>query len=127
MIRTEYSCKILGRFATSPYYQQSVEALKRHELSCKLLGEPLRFQTLKLGNKQNWVTTEEAHVRYAQSESMHIFNLYTLLYAPFNNSLTTPAQCIPLSNRHIGTSHLVHFQEVIYIEALPLLESILVH
>ena len=64
---------VLGKFATSPYYQQSVETLKRHELACKLLGEPLRFQTLKLGNEQNWVTTEEAHVRHAQSESMHIY------------------------------------------------------
>lgn len=53
----------VGKFATSPYYKQSIEALKQHQLACKLLGEPLRFQTLKLGNKQNWVTTEEAHVR----------------------------------------------------------------
>ena len=53
---------IIGRFATSPYYKQSVEALKRHQFACKLLGEPLRFQTLRLGNEENWVTTEEAHV-----------------------------------------------------------------
>ena len=52
-----------GRFAKSPYYQQSVEALRRHQLACRLLGEPLRFQTLRLGDQRNWVTTEEAHVR----------------------------------------------------------------
>ena len=51
-----------GRFAKSLYYQQSVEALRRHQLACRLLGEPLQFQTLRLGDQRNWVTTEEAHV-----------------------------------------------------------------
>ena len=52
-----------GNFARSPYYRQSVEALRGHQLACRLLGEPLRFQTIRLGNQQNWVTNEEAHVR----------------------------------------------------------------
>ena len=52
-----------GNFARSPYYRQSVEALRSHQLACRLLGEPLRFQTIRLGNQQNWVTNEEAHVR----------------------------------------------------------------
>ena len=52
-----------GTFETSLYYKQSVLALKHHQLGCKLLGEPLQFQTIKLGDKQNWVTTEEVHVR----------------------------------------------------------------
>ena len=52
----------LGKFATSPYYKKSVEVLRQNQLACKLLGQPLRFQTLRLGDEQNWVTTEEAHV-----------------------------------------------------------------
>ncbi|CAI8058438.1 Cytochrome c oxidase assembly factor 1 homolog [Geodia barretti] len=53
---------IQRNFARSPYYQQSIVALRQHQVACRLLGEPLRFQTLRLGNQQNWVTTEEAHV-----------------------------------------------------------------
>ena len=46
-------------------------ALKHHQLGCKLLGEPLRFQTIKLEDKQNWVTTEEALVRPHNSLFIH--------------------------------------------------------
>ena len=33
--------------------------LRRHQLACRFLGEPLRF---RLGDQRNWVTTEEAHI-----------------------------------------------------------------
>ena len=33
-------------------------AVRRHQLACRLLGEPLRFQTLRLGDQRNWITTE---------------------------------------------------------------------
>ena len=72
-----------GRFAKSPYYQQSVEALRRHQLACRLLGEPLRFQTLRVGDQRNWVTTEEVHVR------MYICCLYQIMCVLFGGPRAT--------------------------------------
>ena len=70
---TSYRSHIMspGNFARSPYYQQSIVALRQHQVACRLLGEPLRFQTLRLGNQQNWVTTEEAHVCCRSTEMLY--------------------------------------------------------
>ena len=39
-----------------------MKALKADTTACSLLGEPLRFQTLRLGDKENLVTSENAQV-----------------------------------------------------------------
>ena len=52
-----------GNLAYSAYYKGAVKALRDNRRACSLLGEPLRFQTLKLGDPENVVTTERAHVR----------------------------------------------------------------
>lgn len=52
-----------GNLASGQYYQLAVEALRRDEHACRLLGEPLRFQALRLGDKQNVINTEHAQVK----------------------------------------------------------------
>jgi len=52
-----------GKLASSAYYRGAVKALRDNQRACNLLGEPLRFQTVKLGDTENRVTTEHAHVR----------------------------------------------------------------
>ena len=53
---------VIGKLASSGYYTAAVEALKRDERAMYLLGEPLRFQTLRLNDKHNRITTEHAEV-----------------------------------------------------------------
>lgn len=52
-----------GNLAHSAYYSGAVKALRDNRHACNLLGKPLRFQTLKLGDPENVVTTERAHVQ----------------------------------------------------------------
>jgi hypothetical protein len=54
---------IQRKLATSRYYTGAIEALRNHERAMALLGEPLRFQTLRLNDKCNRITTEQAQVK----------------------------------------------------------------
>ena len=51
--------------ASGPYFTEAVTAVRSHKLACSLLGEPVRFLALKLGDKDNKVTTEHAQVSIA--------------------------------------------------------------
>lgn len=53
---------VIEKLASSGYYTAAVEALRRDERAMHLLGEPLRFQTLRLNDKHNRITTEHAEV-----------------------------------------------------------------
>ena len=48
--------------ASCAYYTDAVKALRENKAACSLLGEPVRFQTLRLGDKENVVTTQHAQV-----------------------------------------------------------------
>ena len=64
-----------GNLASGPYYTEAVKALRGNRHACNLLGEPMRFQALKLGDQENRVTTEHAQVDYGDSG---LFNLLSL-------------------------------------------------
>lgn len=53
---------VIEKLASSGYYTAAVEVLRRDERAMHLLGEPLRFQTLRLNDKHNRITTEHAEV-----------------------------------------------------------------
>lgn len=55
-----------GNLAFSAYYRDAVSALRDNRHACNLLGEPLRFQTVNLGDTENRITTEHAHVSLQQ-------------------------------------------------------------
>lgn len=57
-----YSLMYAGNLASGPYFTEAVKAVRSHKLACSLLGEPVRFLALKLGDKDNKVTTEHAQV-----------------------------------------------------------------
>ena len=61
-----------GNLASGPYYTEAVKALRGNRHACNLLGEPLRFQALKLGDQENRVTTEHAQVDYGESSGPRI-------------------------------------------------------
>ena len=52
------------KIASSGYYTAAVEALKENEQARNLLGEPLRFQTLRLNDNHNTITTQQAQVNH---------------------------------------------------------------
>ena len=52
-----------GNLASGPYFTEAVSAVRADKQACAMLGEPVRFLALKLGDKQNRVTTEHAQVR----------------------------------------------------------------
>lgn len=42
-------------------------ALRKHKQACTFLGEPVRVKALKLGDEENWVTPDQAQVRFLES------------------------------------------------------------
>lgn len=52
----------IENLASGPYYTEAVKALRANKQACTLLGEPIRFQTLRLGDRENVVTTQHAQV-----------------------------------------------------------------
>ena len=48
--------------ASCPYYTEAVKVFKANKAACSLLGEPVRFQALRLGDKDNLVTAQYAQV-----------------------------------------------------------------
>ena len=53
--------------AKGPYHTEAVKALRSHRPAISLLGEPIRVQALRLGDKENKVTTEHAQVHVSCS------------------------------------------------------------
>lgn len=53
----------IENLASGPYYTEAVKAMRSNRKACTLLGEPIRFQALRLGDKDNVVTTQHAQVR----------------------------------------------------------------
>lgn len=51
-----------GKLASSGYYTETVKALRDNERAVALIGEPLRFQFLRLNDKRNHITTTQAEV-----------------------------------------------------------------
>lgn len=51
-----------GNLASSPCYTKALKIAREHEQARRLLGEPLRFQVLKLRDRENVITTESAHL-----------------------------------------------------------------
>ncbi len=54
---------VAGNLASGPYFTEAVAAVRANKEACVLLGEPVRVLALRLGNKGNKVTTEQAQVR----------------------------------------------------------------
>ena len=69
-----------GKLASSGYYTETVKALRDNKRAVTLLGEPLRFQFLRLNDKRNCITTTQAEVNNViiineSSKCMHIHSL----------------------------------------------------
>ncbi|KAL5489205.1 hypothetical protein EMCRGX_G018272 [Ephydatia muelleri] len=53
---------IQRNLASSPCYTKALRVAREHEKARRLLGEPLRFQALKLRDRENVITAESAHL-----------------------------------------------------------------
>ena len=69
-------CFYIENLASGPYYTEAVKALRSNRKACALLGEPIRFQTLRLGDKQNVVTTQHAQVLLFVLTTISILSLH---------------------------------------------------
>lgn len=56
-----------GNISSGPYFTEAVAVLKKDKRACTLLGEPVRVKALKLGDEDNWVTAQQAQVRFWRS------------------------------------------------------------
>ena len=54
---------VAGKLASGPYFTEAVAAVRANKEACALLGKPVRVLALRLGDKGNKVTTEQAQVR----------------------------------------------------------------
>ncbi len=54
---------VAENLASGPYFTEAVAAVRANKAACALLGEPVRVLALRLGDKGNRITTEQAQVR----------------------------------------------------------------
>ncbi|XP_011410577.1 PREDICTED: uncharacterized protein LOC105316950 [Amphimedon queenslandica] len=65
------------KLASSGYYTETVKALRDNERAVTLIGEPLRFQFLRLNDKRNHITTTQAEVAIPVSGSKHAGHIHS--------------------------------------------------
>ncbi len=53
---------VAENLASGPYFTEAA-AVRANKEACALLGEPVRVLALRLGDKGNRITTEQAQVR----------------------------------------------------------------